>query len=286
MSGLISAAELATLLADPELVVLDATVEREAKPGGGHLWFGGRLGYEASHIPGARFADLFDDFSEPEAPTLFTRATPERFAQAAARLGVAPSSRIVVYDRADNIWAARLWWQFRSLGFTRVQVLDGGLTAWRAAGAAIETGAPTPARETAPYGLSEDPAFWIDRDGVLDILQGRRPGALVCALRPSVFSGAEQNYVRPGHIPGSLNAPHAATLDGEGRYRKGGALAETLSPAFDAPGPLALYCGGGIAASGLALALAEAGRADVAVYDGSLSEWSADPSLPLVTVTA
>jgi thiosulfate/3-mercaptopyruvate sulfurtransferase len=250
---------------------------------GGLRWVSGRERYEAAHIPNARFADLLGAFSEPGAPTLFTHAAPQRFAAAAAALGVGPLSEVVVYDRADNMWAARLAWQFRALGFARVRVLDGGFATWRRDGGAVESGSPA-VEPAEPFAPSENPSFWADREDGLAIVEGRRSGTPICALRPSVFVGAEVNYARPGHIPGSLNAPHAATLDAKGRYLGGEKLALALGATLDAPGPLVLYCGGGIAASGLALALALAGRTDVAIYDGSLSEWSADPALPLVTL--
>ena len=283
MSRLISPEELKARQGDPNLVVFESTVARETSQGG-LKWVSGRDKYEEAHIANARFADLLGAFSEPGAATLFTHASPQRFAEAAAALGVGPHSEVVVYDRADNMWAARLAWQFLALGFDRVRVLDGGFAAWRRAGGEVESGSPAtaPAKPFTPRG---SPSYWADRDDGLAIVEGRKPGTLVCALRPSVFSGAEVNYARPGHIPGSLNAPHVATLDAEGRYLDGEKLASALAATLDAPGPLVLYCGGGIAASGLALALALAGRTDVAIYDGSLSEWSADPALPLVVLT-
>ncbi len=282
MNLLISADELHAKIGDEGLIILDATVERQATPSGKIVWTSGRAGFEQGHIPTARFADLFEGFSEPNAAALFTHSGPERFALAAAELGVGPHSEVVIYDRADNMWAARLAWQFRALGFGGAAVLDGGFGAWLRTGGATATGPGLALPAIEPFTPRPNSASWVDRDDVLAIVEGRRAGTLICALRPPVFQGAEVNYARPGHIPGSLNAPHAATLDAKGCYLQGDRLVAALGSALSAPGPLVLYCGGGIAASGLALALGLAGRSDVSVYDGSLGEWSADPKLPLV----
>lgn len=283
MSWLISPEDVKARQGEPDLVLIESSVVRVVNAQGGFSWASGRDQYEEAHIPGARFADMLDAFSEPDAPTLFTHAAPQRFAAAAAKLGVGPHSEVVVYDRGDAMWAARLACQFLALGFPRVRALDGGFAAWRRSGGDVESGSPAIAAAE-PFTPRENPSFWADRDDALAIVEGRKSGTLICALRPSVFAGAEVNYARPGHIPGSLNAPLAATLDADGRYLRGDKLASALGATRDAPGPLVLYCGGGVAASGLALALALAGRTDVAIYDGSLSEWSADPALPLVTL--
>jgi thiosulfate/3-mercaptopyruvate sulfurtransferase len=199
-------------------------------------------------------------------------------------LGVGSDSHVAIYDRADGIWAARLWWQFRALGHEHVGVLDGGLAAWTADGGLLERHESSSPRPDARFEPREIDGYWADRALVRAIMEGRHAGTLVCALRPLVFAGSEVNYARPGHIPTSINLPHGALKDADGRYRRGQALREALSPLLRAPGPIVAYCGGGVTACGLALALAVAGRADVAVYDGSLSEWAADPSLPLVSL--
>jgi thiosulfate/3-mercaptopyruvate sulfurtransferase len=266
------------------LALLEASVLKVTDAEGKRCWVSGRAAYAESHAAGARFADLFDDFSEPSAATEFTHASADRFAAAAARLGVGSGTRVVIYDRTDGIWAARLWRQFRALDFANVRVLDGGLAAYSAAGGALEVGESPAAAPTAPLISRELAAFWVDRDDVRAIVEKRRAGTPVCALRPPVFAGAERVYARPGHIPGSLNTPHTALHDASGRYLRGAALAEALGPILTAPGPLILYCGGGVSACSVALALTLCGRNDVAVYDGSLSEWAADPALPMTTI--
>jgi thiosulfate/3-mercaptopyruvate sulfurtransferase len=268
----------------PNLALLEASVLKTTDADGRRRWVSGRAAYAESHAAGARFADLIDDFSEPGAATEFTHARADRFAASAARLGVGSGTRVVIYDRTDGIWAARIWRQFRALNFADVRVLDGGLAAFSAAGGALEAGESPTAAPTTPLIARELPTSWADRNDVLAIIEKRRVGTLVCALRAPVFAGAERVYARPGHIPGSLNAPHTALHDASGRYLRGAALAEALGPVLTAPGPLILYCGGGVSACSVALALTLCGRNDVTVYDGSLSEWSADPALPMTTI--
>ena len=129
----------------------------------------------------------------------------------------------------------------------------------------------------------ETEGFFVDTPAVVDIVAGRAPARLVNVLRRAVHTGHEQSYARPGHIPGSLNVPYADLLDpatnsvlsrDDLAARFGGVLADA--------GPIVTYCGGGITAAGGTLALAALGRTDVAIYDGSLNAWAADPDLPLV----
>jgi len=127
---------------------------------------------------------------------------------------------------------------------------------------------------------------WATLADVRDVLDGRRPGRLVCALGADQFRGtAPTRYARRGHIPGSANLPARALTGPDGTLLAPPLLRAAVAPLLDA-GPLVLYCGGGISASHLALGLVVAGAREVSVYDGSLEEWSARPDLPLVTAGA
>src|ERR1700722_11535882 len=128
---------LAERLGRPAIAVVDASVSKRL---GNDAWVSDRAAFEAGHIPGARFADLVSDFSDPRGRFAFTRPTAARFAAAAGAIGLTNRQQIVVYDNSTGIWAARLWWLFRAFGHEKVSVLDGGLTAWRAEGGAIERG--------------------------------------------------------------------------------------------------------------------------------------------------
>jgi thiosulfate/3-mercaptopyruvate sulfurtransferase len=279
---LVSTAWLSRRLADPDLVVIDASVLKDEDARGNRIWRSGRSAFEtAGHIPGARFADLIADFSDPDAPHAFTRPGTGRFAGAAGKLGLSNRARIVAYDNTTGIWAARLWWLLRAFGHDHAAVLDGGLTAWVAESRPLERGpgAANPTRFTA----RERPGCFVDGSDVLAVVEGRAAGLLACVLRPPVFAGVERRYARPGHIPGSLNLPYEDLLGPDNRLSAIDVLRERLAPLIESDQRrFILYCGGGATAAGTALVLSYLGAHDVAVYDGSLAEWSADPTLPMV----
>jgi thiosulfate/3-mercaptopyruvate sulfurtransferase len=272
------------LAAHPDVVVLDATVHLDAPKRDDEPYDvrSGRPGWQRAHIPGSRFADIPGELSDPAAPYPFTLPAPARFAEAIARLGVGDETTVVSYDDDGGMWAARLWWMLRVFGHERARVLDGGLAAWRADGRELTS---EPATDPAPVTFT--PRFRAslvaDRDEVLAALTD--PGVLlVNALAPEAHRGETNRYGRPGRIPGSVNVSARSLLAGDGRFR----AADELRAALDEAGALAAprviaYCGGGISATNDALALAVLGRDDVAVYDGSLREWAADPELPLET---
>lgn len=133
--------------------------------------------------------------------------------------------------------------------------------------------------------LQQRPGFWIDRQGLQAVLAGERPGVLVCALSSALFSGAAPSrYARRGHIPGSLNLPARNLLDPQARYLPSEKLQQQLAgELLTTSDPLVLYCGGGISAAAVALALTLVGRDNVLLYDGSLQEWAADSNLPMTT---
>ena len=138
---LVSTDWLAKHLGDPDLRVLDATAHLAGPESGSAVGWGvrpGLDGYLAAHIPGAAFADIIEDLSEPDAGAL-SKPSPARFAVAAGRLGIGPASRVVVYA-LDVHWATRVWWLLRANGFDSVAVLDGGLRKWT-----TEGGRPQPA---------------------------------------------------------------------------------------------------------------------------------------------
>jgi thiosulfate/3-mercaptopyruvate sulfurtransferase len=266
-----------------DLVVLDATVELHFPEEGPYTAASERAGYLDQHVPGAVFADVLGDLSDPDGAHLFTLPSPERFAAAAGALGIGPGRRVVVYDRGAGAWATRLWWLLRVFGFDDVAVLDGGLPAWTAGKHPVETGEVPPRPTTFPVGLRRD--LVADADDVAKLV-GDETACLVFTLDEATFLGeGPLRYRRPGRIPGSRLVPSAQFVDpGTGRYLPVDQLRDRLAAGgvLTASRPVS-YCGGGISATVVAFAAALAGRDDVAVYDGSLTEWAADPSRPLVT---
>src|ERR1700760_518202 len=136
-------------LENPALRLFDATVHLLRPPEGGpYTVQSGRETYEAEHIPGAAFADIPGELSDPVSPYPFTLPSGARFAEAAGRLGIGEGTHVVAYAQDSPMWATRLWWQLRFFGFETVSVLDGGLPAWRAAGLELEATPVTPRAAT------------------------------------------------------------------------------------------------------------------------------------------
>lgn len=285
--SLVQAEELARDLGRPSLVVLDVTVDLlPARFDGDYRPRSGAAAWRAAHVPGSRHVDLLTSFSDAATGLHFSRPAVAALADELAALGVSADSDIVVYDGGSMTWAARFWWMLRSVGVA-ARILDGGLARWRELGLPVASGDAVPAAAVGgrlPVG--DYRPLWADRDDVLAISEGRAPGTLVCALAPAQFSGAETSrYARRGHIPGSRNLSAKSLLDDTGRVRDVAELRRLASDALAAAAaPVVLYCGGGISACLTALGLVLAGHQDVQVYDGSLAEWAADASLPLVTL--
>ena len=282
---LVSTDWLAEHLADDDVRVFETTVFLRPRDGGGRLVESGRAEYGSGHVAGAGFLDLQGDFSDNEQRLRFMMPSAEGFAEAAGRHGISESSKLVLYDRSGSMWAARLWWMFQSMGCKGAAVLDGGWRRWSAEGRPVSTDEAT--YEPAIFTPTADPARFADLDEVRAFVESSDAGGscLINALGREQHSGADggQTYGRPGHIPGSTNVPAMELTDPEtGLFRP----AEELTSLFEQAGAdrtqrVVTYCGGGIAASNDALALSLLGYEDIAVYDASMSEYAADPSLPL-----
>lgn len=206
--------------------------------------------------------------------------TPERFAAVVGALGVGDDTRVVVYDARESMWAARLWWMLQAFGHRKAAVLDGGWTAWVGEGRpqSNETAVPRPATFTP----RPQPGLVVGKQEVLAAIDDDRT-TIVDALTPKEYRGELAFYGRPGHVPGAVNVPARYIVDRDTqRFRPRDELRTIFDPALQA-GSVITYCGGGVAASSDAFALRLLGREHVAVYDGSMTEWAADPDLPLVT---
>lgn len=281
MDDLVSVEWLAAQRDAPDLRLLDATYlpfepERDAA-----------TEYRAGHLPGARFLDLAT-LADPDGGLPSTVPPLRVFVQRMAALGVSRDDRIVLYDDSPHHTSARAWWLLRLFGAADVAILDGGIAAWRAAGLAIETG------EGGGRAIAPEATRFVARDDAMltgfaamqaAVADGRQ---IVDARGGPRFSGAEADPrpgVAPGHMPGALNLPYARMFEPDGRWKSSG----DLSAAFDAAGvdPAAstiFTCGSGITAAGLFFAAHRLGRRGLSLYDGSWSEWGADPSTPKETV--
>lgn len=269
-SPLVSTQWLADHLGSDHLVVIDATV-RAAGVGRGTRWESARDAYvEDGHVPGAVFADLVEDLSDPEAALPFTRPDVGRFERAVSALGVANDDTVVVYDAARGQWASRLWWLFRSFGFDTAAVLDGGFEKWSREGRPVRVG-PLAPRASSFLALEERPV-WADRERVERAVAGSEPAALVCAADEHAFGP-----VAPEVIPGTTSIPVRSVIDEDtNAFRRGRSLSAVFAPVIDAP-EVVTYCGVGTDACVDALALTVLGHDHVRVYDGSLADWSRRP---------
>jgi thiosulfate/3-mercaptopyruvate sulfurtransferase len=279
-SPLISGDALADDLDDARLRILDATVVLEApEPETPVAARSGRRRFDAAHLPGAAFADILHDLADPDAPQPFGLPSPERFADGIGGVGVAPDSRVVVYDQGATMWATRLWWLLRYFGLDDVQVLDGGLPAWCAADLPISTDAST--YPAAAFVARPRHELLADEEVIAAAITAGTD-ALVNTLPSGTFRGdvAPAFCARPGRIPASTNVPYGELLDPEtGRFRAVEELDRLLGS--DAGRPTILYCGSGISATIGALARELAGRPPARLYDGSLAEWTANSERPV-----
>jgi thiosulfate/3-mercaptopyruvate sulfurtransferase len=278
--GLVSTEWLAANLGDAALRLYDVTVHlRPATPGPYNVE-SGRADYEAGHIPGAAFLDLVQDLSDTSSALHFTRPSLAALERALGAAGIGTGMRVVAYSSASPMWATRFWWMLRAAGIANVAVLDGGLAKWAAEGREVVAGVSS--YGPAQIHGAEHAESWADKQDVLSAI-GDGGVCTINALSPSVHSGeAPMSYGRKGHIRGSANVPYAALLAADGTFRPDA----ELRPLFEAVGAFArkrviCYCGGGISATMDALALTRLGHDAVAVYDGSMAEWTADPDLPM-----
>ena len=286
MTQFVSAPALAEELAgeNPPAVLDASLVLHTADFDGDYRKDSGLPRWLAGHIPGSQHVDLSTQFADTAAKHHYAHADPQAIADELARLGIGEGRAVVVYDSTGQMFAARLWYLLRWIGVD-VKVLDGGFAAWKEAGLPVAAGEEEAPTAVQTWTAEKARRSWISKQELVERSEADdRP--LVCSLPAGQFAGsAPSRYARRGHIPGSLNVSSRDHFTAEGKVKS----RVELILAYDAAGvdvtdpkeEVLLYCGGGISAAAGALALAEIGVTAVRVYDGSLEEWSADPSLPL-----
>jgi thiosulfate/3-mercaptopyruvate sulfurtransferase len=274
---------LAAHLHDPGVRLLECTVFLHPLPEGNYRVESGRAAWEAGHIPGSGFVDLPHDLSDRGSSLRFMMPPVAQFEEAMSCSGVGDGVRVVLYDRAVNMWAARVWWMLRAFGFDNAAVLNGGWKKWTLEGRPVSTEPDACAAKRFVARPRAD--VFADKNGVLAAL-GDRATCLLNALTDEQHRGTGGvTYGRPGRIAGSRNVPARDLVDPKTHAYL---PADALRARFVASGALdadrvVTYCGGGIAASSDAFVLALLGHERVAVYDASLSEWATDPTLPMET---
>ncbi len=262
----------------PDLRIIDATLFLPGTPRDAAAEFA------QAHIPGAVFLDLAT-LADPGDPTPGMLPPAALMTARVQALGINGDSRIIVYDNSPIRSAARAWWMLRLFGVgAGVAILDGGLPVWLAEGRPVESGTPaSPAGNAVarlnPADLRTKADMFANLDsGAAQVIDARGKGR---------FTG-EEAEPRPGmasgHIPGSLNLPYSALFDADNRMKRGDALhAAFIDAGLDFDQPVVTTCGSGVTAAILLAGLELLGKRDVALYDGSWSEWGFDPATPKAT---
>ena len=274
MDPLVSTEWLAQHLGEPDLIIVDSSW---------HMPASGRSGrgeYLEAHIPGARFLDI-DEVSDRSNPAPHMLPSADAFRAAMERIGIRRDDRIVVYDHSPARTAARGWFMLRHFGAERIAILDGGLANWLAEGRPTESGDPPP----------RDARFepQARREEVVtkqQILAGNE-APLLDARGAGRFEGTEPDPrpgVAAGHIPGARSLPFALLYNDDGTFKSPDEIRQMFAEALIDPAlPFTATCGSGVTANCLIFAAHLLGRDGNRLYDGSWSEWGADPVTPKAT---
>jgi thiosulfate/3-mercaptopyruvate sulfurtransferase len=236
--------------------------------------------YAEAHIPGAVFVDWEHDFVDIADPVPYQIASPSAFAARASALGIGDDDVVITYDDYYGIFAARVAWSFRFYG-AEARVLDGGWRTW------VEQQRPTTAHAPQPSAatFTPRPRQALRRD-LHEVEVATAAGVTLVDARPRHLYLGEPGVAGTGHIPGALSLPYQELVDGAtGLFATPAAIRRLLRGAgIDPERPpreLIATCGTGVSATVALMALELAGVQGAGVYDGSFSEWSADPARPI-----
>ena len=282
-AALLSTEDLARRLGAPGLRLFDCTTYLKPCPEGGYNAESGRANYDKGHIPGAAYLDLSAELSDRNSALRFTLPPLDTLTRAFAAKGIGHGTFVVLYSHASPVWASRIWWMLRAVGFDDAAILDGGLDKWKAEKRPLVTEASN--YPAATLSLRARPAIFVGKEEIKAAI-GKGDTLTLNALSHEQHKGTGGVvYGRPGRIAGSSCVP-AASLFGPDKALK--PIAD-LRTAFEGVGAapdkrVLVYCGGGIAATLDAFVLtAILGHKNVSVYDNSMQEWSNDASLPMET---
>ncbi len=246
----------------------------------------GKQAFDQAHLPGSRYAHLDQDLSGNKTGNNGRHPLPTRqaLADTMARWGVTPVTHVVVYDNQGLPYAARAWWLLRWMGHANVAVLDGGLTAWLAAGGTVANTVTMGTATAPPYPTLPPAMATVDAAAVLQSLQSASPQLQLLDARAAERYRGDAEALDPvaGHIPGAKQRFFKDNLQADGCFKPAAELrAEFLALALPAGQTLVHQCGSGVTACHNLLAMAHAGLGEGALYPGSWSEWCSDPARPV-----
>lgn len=267
---------LAAHLGDADVAVIDGTFFMPDDPRNAEA------DHLAAHIPGAVFFDI-DAIADHTTDLPHMLPGPDEFCAAMGKLGLTDTMRIVVYDASGLLGAPRVWWTLKIFGANNVKILEGGLPKWRAEGRPLEAGPIS--RAPAAFAAKFDSAAVANAEKVR-LASETGSAAIVDARAAARFRGetAEPRPgVRSGHIPASRNVPWREVIDEDKIKAPDEVKAVFGAAGVDLSRPIITTCGSGVTAAILLLALATAGKDNVALYDGSWSEWGARTDLPIAS---
>jgi thiosulfate/3-mercaptopyruvate sulfurtransferase len=269
VDSLVSTQWLEAELGAPDLRVVDATL---FLPGMGR---DARAEHEAAHIPGAVYFDI-DEIADRDNPVPHMLPPAHKFASRMQTLGIGDGNRIIVYDNSPLHTSARAWFMLKAYGAHYVAILDGGMQKWAREGRSLESVSP-PHRHGHFTALLDEEAFVR---GVI----GSGSHVIADARATPRFTGeaAEPRAgLASGHIPGSRNLPQNEFFRADNSFKQGGELRAAFDAAsVDLAKPMVTTCGSGVTACVILFGAHLLGKEDVKLYDGSWSEWGADPATP------
>jgi thiosulfate/3-mercaptopyruvate sulfurtransferase len=280
---LVSTQWLAEHNQDADIRILDCSLVMQPNEDGSYGFVSGIGVWKESHIPNSIYVDVGAELSDQTHEFTLMMPDPEALVATLKQKGIGDDTAVICYDRSNHAWAARVWWMLRVCGFDNAAVLDGGWKKWLAENREVSTEL-TSYPSAATFTLKHKPELIVNKQEVRAACDDSET-LLLHSLPLPLFNGDVSPYKRAGRIPGSKNLYCETLIDPDSNCYL---TKEELRQKFSASESLKkerviTYCGGGIAASANALALTLAGQNNVAVYDGSLTEWTADPDMPMET---
>ncbi|WBT09766.1 sulfurtransferase [Corynebacterium sp. SCR221107] len=258
---IISAVQLHEILDNPRLVILDASMAKAAEA--------------TEFLPGARYFDIDGDFSDHSNRFPHGLQSPEEFQAQARKLGLNDDSIIVVYESKGVFASPRAWWLLRSMGHAETYVLDGGMRAWKAAGFETVDHREQPTAE-GNFVAHFNPRWFILPIAEVKRLLDTKEKPVLDARSAGRFAGTEpepRKGVRSGHMPGAKNLPFTEVLNEHGLYKSKEELQEIFEGLAGKSKSIVTSCGSGVTAAIIGLGAHLAGIEEVAIFDGSWTEW-------------